>query len=159
MEQRPGKFVRTVQLVCAALFAIMFAAFLIQVFSRYILDDPVPWTMEVSLIAYLWITFLAGGILVSIEEHISFDTAYDSARPGGKRILSLITSAAILLAFLLSLPANYDFVAFMSIDRTPILKVPFSAVFFGFLIFMVALIVRAVARIRRLTSASWREHL
>ena len=150
---------RGVELICAALFAVMFIAFLIQVFSRYVLNDPVAWSMEVALLAYLWIIFIAGATIVRIEDHISFDTIYQSVRPKSKRILTLITSAAILLAFLFALPANFDFVTFMAIDTTSILEIRFDIVFFCFLIFMAAVILRMIYKIRRLMSSKWREEI
>jgi len=150
---------RGVELICAALFAVMFIAFLIQVFSRYVLNDPVAWSMEVALLAYLWIIFIAGATIVRIEDHISFDTIYQSVRPKSKRILTLITSAVILLAFLFALPANYDFVTFMAIDTTSILDIRFDIVFFCFLIFMGAVILRMIYKIRRLMSSKWREEI
>jgi TRAP-type C4-dicarboxylate transport system permease small subunit len=150
---------RGVELICAALFAVMFIAFLIQVFSRYVLNDPVAWSMEVALLAYLWIIFIAGATIVRIEDHISFDTIYQSVRPKSKRILALITSAVILLAFLSALPANFDFVTFMAIDTTSILEIRFDIVFFCFLIFMAAVILRMIYKIRRLMSSKWREEI
>jgi TRAP-type C4-dicarboxylate transport system permease small subunit len=124
-----------------------------------VLNDPVPWSMEVCLLAYIWIIFIAGATIVSIEEHISFDMIYQSARPKGKRILALITSGAILLAFLAAFPANVDFITFMAIDTTWILEIRFDIVFFCFLIFMAAVILRALYRIRRLIGPNWREEI
>ena len=37
---------RGADLVSARLFALMFGAFLLQVFTRYVLNDPVTWTQE-----------------------------------------------------------------------------------------------------------------
>jgi TRAP-type C4-dicarboxylate transport system permease small subunit len=153
------RFKRGAELICAALFAVMFIAFLIQVFSRYMLNDPVAWSMEVALLAYLWIIFIAAATIVGIDEHISFDTIYKAARPKGRRVMALVTSAAILLAFLAALPANYDFVTFMAIDTTSILEIRFDAVFFCFLIFMTAVILRMIYKIRRLVSSKWREEI
>ena len=150
-------FKRGAELICAALFALMFAAFLIQVFSRYLLNDPVPWTMEVSLLAYLWIIFIGAATIVSIEDHISFDAIYKSTGPRGKRVLALITNGAILLAFLFAFPANLDFIHFMGIARTWILEFRFDIVFFCFLIFMVAVILRTSYKIKRLLGPKWRE--
>ena len=39
--------------VAALLFLAMFAAFLIQVFARYVLNNPIGWTQESVLIAYI----------------------------------------------------------------------------------------------------------
>ena len=43
--------------VAAILFLAMFAAFLLQVFTRYVLNDPIAWTQEFVLVVYIWIVF------------------------------------------------------------------------------------------------------
>ena len=152
-------FKRGAELICAALFAVMFGAFLIQVFTRYVLNDPVSWSMEIALLAYIWIIFVAGATIVRIEEHISFDMIYQAAKPKGKRVMALITSGAILLAFLAAFPANFSFITFMAIDTTWILEIRFDIVFFCFVIFMIAVILRTLYRIKRLTGPKWREEV
>ena len=159
MKRYTRLLIRAAELISAALFAILFCSFLIQIFTRYVLNDPLAWTMEVALLAYLWIIFIAAGTIVSIDKHISFDAIYNTAKPKGKRIMAMITNGAILLAFIAALPANYDFISFMAIDGTPILEIPFNVVFFCFLIFMVAVILRTFYKIKGLMSSNWREEI
>lgn len=152
-------FKRGTELICVVLFATMFGAFLVQVFTRYVLNDPVSWSSEVALLAYLWIIFFAGATIVPIEDHISFDMIYQAARPKGKRIMALLTSGAILLAFGGSFAANFDFITFMAIDTTWILEIRFDYVFYCFVIFMVAVILRTVFKIKGLLGPNWREKI
>ena len=51
----------------------MFGAFVIQVVSRYVFDDPISWTIEVCSITYVWIVFFASGTIVTMRQHITFD--------------------------------------------------------------------------------------
>jgi len=150
---------RGAELVCVVLFATMFGAFLVQVFTRYVLNDPVSWSMEVALLAYLWIIFFAGATIVPINDHISFDMIYMGSKPRGQLIMALITSGAILLAFVAAFPANLDFITFMAIDTTWILEIRFDIVFFCFLIFMVAVIIRTFLKFKGLLSSKWHEEL
>lgn len=159
MEQFLRLTKRIAELISAALFAIMFCAFLIQVFTRYVLNDPVAWSMEVALLAYIWVIFIAGATIVRIDEHISFDAIYGAARPKGKRVLALITSGAILLAFVAAFPANYDFITFMAIDSTWILGIRFDLVYSCFLIFMIGVILRVLYKIKGLISNKWRDEI
>jgi TRAP-type C4-dicarboxylate transport system permease small subunit len=43
--------------VAAAAFALMFAAFTIQIFSRYVLNMPVAWSLELCTISNVWVVF------------------------------------------------------------------------------------------------------
>ena len=65
----------------------------------------------------------------------------------------------MLLAFVAALPANVDFVTFMAIDTTSVLEIRFDIIFFCFLIFMVAVILRALYKIKCLLSAKWRDEV
>ena len=56
-------------------------------------------------------------------------------------ILSLPRSVALACA-LAALPATWDYVKFMNREGTPVLGLPFSWVFFPFVILMLALVVR-----------------
>ena len=54
----PGKFGRWLRRraedLLAAMLAIMFVAFLLQIAFRYLLNFPVGWTSELTIIAWLW---------------------------------------------------------------------------------------------------------
>ena len=81
----PSQPIRTLrglaEAVPAILLATMFVCFIIQVFMRYVMNSPVGWTVEVCVIAWLWI--LLWGQSVSAEEvdEIRFDIVYGSAQP------------------------------------------------------------------------------
>ena len=46
-----------------------------------------------------------------------------------------------------ALPATWDYVRFMGREGTPVLNMPFSWVFFPFVLLMVGLVIRSVAAI------------
>src|SRR5262245_8175581 len=79
------KLRRSAELLSAALFAAMFIAFVLQVVSRYVFDDPISWTLEVCSITYVWIVFFATGTIVTMRQHITFDMLYASLGPSWKR--------------------------------------------------------------------------
>ena len=128
--------------VAATLFAAMFLSFMIQIVSRYIFNDPYSWTIEASLIAWLWIVFWCSGFLLNNRDHVRFDVLYGWVRPAVRRIFALISVAAIVLAFATSLPANYEFVTFMKIERSGTLGIRLDYIFSVYIVFAVAVLVR-----------------
>jgi TRAP-type C4-dicarboxylate transport system permease small subunit len=76
------------ELVAALLFVVMFAAFLLQVFTRYVLNDPIAWTQEFVLLAYIWIVFWCGAFLLREKDHIAFDMLSTALPMRARRILS-----------------------------------------------------------------------
>lgn len=150
---------RGAEIVAATLFTAMFGAFLLQVFMRYVVNAPLPWTLEFCLIAYLWTTFWGCAFLLRERDHIGFTLLYDGASPRGKRALAILGTALIAVTFVAALPATWDYISFMAIDHTWVLQLRFDYVYSVFLVFMLAVIARATLRLRGLLGRDWHEHI
>ncbi len=133
--------------VAVGLLTAIFLSFILQIVSRYIIRQPLGWTLEACLLAWLWLVFWATAFTLKEEDHVRFTILYDIARPKVKKLYLLITAACVIGAFAISLPATYDFVTFMKIEKTSLLKVRFDFVFSIYLIFAVAMISRYVWRV------------
>jgi TRAP-type C4-dicarboxylate transport system permease small subunit len=140
-------------------FATMFLAFLLQVFMRYVVGRPLGWTDELSLITYVWGIFWACAFMARDREHVAFDMVYQALPARGQRLAGLLGAGLMGGLFLVVLPATVDYVRFMARERTWVLGVRFDLVFVCFALFVVAVIVRSAARIRRLLGHDWRESL
>jgi TRAP-type C4-dicarboxylate transport system permease small subunit len=146
-------------LVAALLFVAMFAAFLLQVFTRYVLNDPVAWTQEFVLIAYIWIVFWCAAFLLRERDHITFDMVSASLPSGPRRILAVVLTALVAVAFAAALPGVFDYVSFMRIERSPVIGIRFDLIYAIFVVFVAAVVVGALIRIVRLLGRSWRGEL
>ena len=74
---------RRAENVLAAMLAAMFAAFILQIVFRYLLNLPIGWTNEISVILWIWLVLWGAAFVVREEEEIRFDLFYASARPSG----------------------------------------------------------------------------
>lgn len=128
--------------VPAILLAVMFLCFIIQVFMRYVMDSPVGWTVEVCVIAWLWILLWGQSVSVTEVDEIRFDIIYGAVKPAVRRAFRIVFSVLLVAIYTWSLPALWDFVTFMKIQETSYLDVPFSWVYSIALIFSVATILR-----------------
>jgi TRAP-type C4-dicarboxylate transport system permease small subunit len=147
------------ELVSALLFVAMFAAFLLQVFTRYVLNDPVAWTQEFVLIVYIWIVFWCAAFLLRERDHISFDMLSTALPPAKRRFLALALTVLTGVAFVSALPATIDYVTFMSIEKSPVLGIRFDFLYSIFIVFVVAVAVGAALRAVRLVGRSWRDEV
>ncbi len=150
---------KVAEVVGALLLAAMFGAFLLQVFMRYVVDQPLEWSLEVCLITYVWFTFWTLAFLIREQDHVAFSLFYQSAPAPLRRVLAVISTVLIAALFAAALPATFDFVRFMAIDSTWVLHLRFDLVFSVFLLFMLAVIWRAVRRLMDLLGSNWRAHL
>jgi len=147
------------ELVSVLLFVAMFVAFLVQVFTRYVLNDPVAWTQEFVLIAYIWIIFWCGAFLLREREHITFDMVFMALRPAQRRWLAVALTILLGIAFVVAIPGTVDYVSFMKIERSPVIGIRFDFLYSIFVVFVVAVVVGAVVRVWRLLRPSWRDEL
>lgn len=132
--------------VAVGLLTAMFLSFVLQIFSRYVINQPLGWTLEACLLAWLWTVFWGSAFLLEDKDHVKFDILYSSVGPRVRRIFALIAAVAIISALGTSLPATADFIAFMKIEKTSLLGIRFDFVFSIYLVFMIAVIARYLLR-------------
>ena len=81
------------------LLTAMVADVAIQVFFRYVIQDPPTWTEEMARFLFTWQIFLAAGLAFGRGAHIVVDALLLVLPRGGQRLL-LILSDALVLGFL-----------------------------------------------------------
>jgi TRAP-type C4-dicarboxylate transport system permease small subunit len=128
--------------VAACLLAALFLAFLLQVISRYVFNNPLGWTMEACLTLWLWLVFWGSGLVLDDKDHVKFDVVLHWVRPATRRVLGIISASAIVAGLFAALPATLDYITFYKIKRSATLGIRLDYVFSIYGIFAVALIVR-----------------
>jgi TRAP-type C4-dicarboxylate transport system permease small subunit len=126
----------------AALLAVMFVAFLVQIAFRYLLNFPVGWTSELTIITWLWGVLWGAAFVVREREEVRFDILYGALGRRARRLAGIITAIAIVGLYAVSLPATLDYVRFMKVERTAYLKIRFDHLFSIYVLFVAAVIVR-----------------
>ena len=138
--------------VAVGLLAAMFVAFMLQIFFRYIVNQPLSWTLEACLLAWLWLVFWGAAFLLEDKDNVRFDMLFTSVGPGVRRVFGLISALAFVAGFSLSMPATYDFISFMQIESSSSLGIRLDIVFSIYLLFVAGVIAhyvwRAVALMR-----------
>ena len=138
---------RAAELIGVFLFSGMFAMFILQIFTRYVLGRPFGWTSEACVIFYVWIVFWTSAFLVRERDHVAFT------------IFGIAGAAAMLIAFATALPGAFDWVRFMKIEATPVLRIRFDLIYSVFVMFVLAVVVRAGYDLYRLLGPHWREEV
>ena len=137
-----GWLYRRAENVLAAMLAVMFFAFLVQVFSRYVLNWPSGWTNELSSILWIWIVLWGAAFVLTEQEEMRFDLIYASVGARTRGVMFLICAASLIFLYGISFPAVVDYVTFMKVEKSAYLKIPFDWLFSIYIVFVVAIIVR-----------------
>ncbi|MBS7706325.1 TRAP transporter small permease subunit [Chelatococcus asaccharovorans] len=137
-----GWLARRAENVLVLMLGAMFAVFILQVVFRYMLNLPIGWTHEISVILWLWIVLFGSAFVTRESEEIRFDIIYGAVGRRARRVMAVVTAAALVVLYTISLPAMADYVSFMKVERTAYLKLPFNWVYAIYLAFAVASIAR-----------------
>jgi TRAP-type C4-dicarboxylate transport system permease small subunit len=154
-----GWLKRAAELVGVALFAGMFATFVVEVFMRFVVNRPLEWTVEVSSVTYVWCIFWGCAFLVSERDHVAFDLVYSTLPARGRRLFAALAALLVGGLFVAALPQILDYVHFMARESTPVLGLRMDLVDSCFALFVGAVAVRAVLRLVELARPNWRERL
>jgi C4-dicarboxylate transporter, DctQ subunit len=133
---------RIAEHVAATLLATMFIAFLIQILFRYVFNWPSGWAYELSIVCWIWGVLWGAAFVVREREEIRFDVIYSAVGARIRRGFALVSGLALLALYGGSLPAVYDYVSFMKVERTAYLKIPFDWLYSIYVIFAAAVVVR-----------------
>ncbi|SDL00494.1 TRAP transporter small permease [Natronincola ferrireducens] len=125
-------------------FCIMFVVFIVQVFSRYVLRQPIPWAYEVTVTCYLWMVMLGAVFAQREKAHVRFTLVYDKLSIKGKAICSFLGNLIIAIAFTASLVPSAKFINFMKIEKTSILRVGLNIVYAPYIVFHIFILAYIV---------------
>ena len=139
--------------VGAALFAILFLVFMVQIVARFGFNRPLPWTDEAAVMLYVWVILWAAAFIVPEREHVMFDLVWNMVGTRTRKVMRLVGHAMIGGLCAWALPASWDYVHFMRREGTPVLGVSFMWVFLPFVLLLAALTVRSLIGIWR----AWRD--
>ena len=135
---------RLANVVAVALMTTMFVSFLLQIFFRYVLNKPLGWTEEVTVLCWVWVVLWCAAFVLSDREEVRFDIVYAAVPHRARRAFALVASVAFVVLLAWSLPATWKYVTFMKREHSAYLHMRFDLLYSIYLVFAVACIARHV---------------
>jgi TRAP-type C4-dicarboxylate transport system permease small subunit len=133
---------RRAENVAAAMLAVMFAAFVVQIVFRYFLNFPIGWAAELSVVMWLWLVLWGAAFVLREDEEIRFDLLSAAAGRRARIAMGVASGLALVVLYGASLPAAYRYVSFMQVERASYLKIRMDWLFSIYLVFVVAILAR-----------------
>ena len=133
---------RRAENIAAAMLAVMFAAFIIQIVFRYFFNFPIGWAAELSVVMWLWLVLWGAAFVLRDDEEIRFDLLCASAGRRARIAMGIVSSLALLVLYGAALPATYSYVTFMKVEKASYLKVRMDWLFSIYVVFLVAVLIR-----------------
>jgi TRAP-type C4-dicarboxylate transport system permease small subunit len=124
-----------------AAFVTLFSVFLIGIFFRYFLK-PLTWTLELSLMCFIWTSLLGGLYAKRDNSHVVFTMIYDAVKPLTQIWMRICGHSLLVISFLIGLVPSWKYVLFMGYKKSNVLKIPMDVVYMPFVIFLAFMIGR-----------------
>jgi TRAP-type C4-dicarboxylate transport system permease small subunit len=122
-------FIRCTGYVCSALFCMMIAVSLLQVFFRYALNDSLTWSEELARYLFVWASFLGSIVALHRGLHIEVDVVTSLVGDQAKRFLALAAKVCVV-ALLLVLTAYGWRIVMLTWDApSAALRIPMALVY------------------------------
>ena len=124
-----------------ATFVIMFVTFVMQIFCRYIIRQPLAWAYEVTVSCYLWLVILGACYAQREHAHVTFTLITDKLPIRGRAFCTFLGSLMIGFAFCWAFVPSYRFVMMMKMQRTSMLKIGLNIVYAPYIVFLALMIL------------------
>jgi len=141
---------RRAENVAAAMLAVMFVAFLLQIVFRYALGLPTGWSSELTVVMWLYLVLWGAAFVSRDEDEIRFDLLYGAAGRRGRIGMAMVAALAVVVLYGMALPATFAYVSFMRVEKSSYLRIPMNWLFSIYLVFCVAIIARYLLRLAAL---------
>lgn len=159
-SQRIGDLLSQVaNAVGGTLFICAFAGFIVQIFFRYVIGDPLRWSEEFTMIAFIWTVFWVAAFVVPIREHVSFDVVYDTVSPEMQRAFAIFSMVMVVVAFGILIPYTVEYLDFLTRKKSPVMRLPMHWIYGCYLLFVVGFALKALARLIWLFGPDWRSQI
>jgi C4-dicarboxylate transporter DctQ subunit len=133
---------RRAENIAAAMLAVMFLAFLVQIVFRYVFNFPVGWTSELTVVMWLWLVLWGAAFVLKESDEIRFDLLSGMAGRRTRIGMGIVAAVALIVLYGAALPAMVRYVTFMKVEKSSYLKIRMDWLFSIYLLFAVAVLVR-----------------
>jgi TRAP-type C4-dicarboxylate transport system permease small subunit len=103
-----------------------------QVFSRYLLGSPSPFTEELARYLMIWVGLLGAAYASAKKMHVAIDILPSRAKPKTQKKLSKLVSCCIIAFALIALVAGglrLVYISYLLGQSSPALQIPLAAVY------------------------------
>jgi TRAP-type C4-dicarboxylate transport system permease small subunit len=138
---------------------LLFALFIYGVTMRHLFGMPQTWVDEAVTLLAAWLVFWTAAFVLSFSEYISFDVIYRLFSPATQRIVVMLGALLFIAVFATSIYGIIDYILFMNISTTDMMRIPLDRVYAIFAVFLIAMTLRLLILFLRLAFGEWRQAL
>lgn len=112
------------QYVSAVLFIVIMVLLFLQVVTRYVFKHSFTWTEELSVLLFVWMTYMGVSSAVTYRKNLRIDALLDVVPFRVKKLLLIISDVIFILFNLYLIVPFVELIGSIGGSRTPILGIP-----------------------------------
>ncbi|OLO26239.1 C4-dicarboxylate ABC transporter permease [Alkalihalophilus pseudofirmus] len=120
---------QTLNIILVLIFVVLTVAVFCQIIFRFVLNQPLAWTEELSRYSLVWITFLGAAFAMSKNAHIGMEVLRDRAPAFLKKVLAIVAAVVCLGFFFIMIKEGYSLAGRSMNQLSPVLKIPMGIVY------------------------------
>lgn len=150
---------RVAEWISVTLFAALFLTFVAQVFWRYVLSDPLVWTLEVAGILFVTVSLFTAASQMAFRDHVGLDLFLLAFPPAVRRLLIAVSMGLFAVVMAWSVPDTVRVLEWMYRERTYAIDFNLGHLFVLMIVFVIAYVLRAVMTVVRMFRPGWRDEV
>jgi TRAP-type C4-dicarboxylate transport system permease small subunit len=115
---------KLVNFMVIVLFTILTISCILQVFTRYVLNDSLFWTEELARYTYIWSNLLAASMCVKAKGHATVTMILDMMTVRVRRFFSILINLVMLWGAAIMVIYGYQVANNFMTQFSPALKIP-----------------------------------
>jgi len=128
-------------------FFLLVASVSTQVFSRYVLNHPLPKFFELSIYSFVWVIYLGAALAKRYNKHIRFDIINKKLSEKTRSIIDIFFDLVTIVVFLFLLVPSIRYTIWNYRVKASALRVPWTYLLLCFPIFIILIIIHNASSI------------
>lgn len=105
---------------------ILLSCCVLQVFTRYVLNDSLTWTEELARFSFMYVSFLGAALCVNAGTHARITVLVDFVPRPVQLVFEYIGYVIILICAYVMVTQGFGLLATVGVQKSPMLKIPMS---------------------------------
>ncbi len=131
-------------LLCLGFMGVVLFA---QVFTRFILNQPLMWSEELVRFLQIWITFLGIGYGIRSKSHISMVLVYNKMNRYIQSVFDILTDVTIIVCFGMLVPSAWSFIQLQHQIASSAMGLKMSIVYFPIIVGSIVAVLYSLVNI------------
>lgn len=145
---RPLRLLRLVEGVLSGMLVVAVLGLVaFQVFTRYVLNAPVPWSEELARFALVWLTFIGAGYVMARGTHVTVVVGSSLLGRRGAAVLDVFGNLVVVAVCAVLLTNSIQFLQTAGRTSSPAAGISMSYVYGAAVVGFALIVIHAVHRV------------